>query len=324
MRGVSIFSLFTLIVFGLASMPGAQTVIKVAHINDPGVAAVFYAIKEGIVKSDKVKLELQAMSIPGVIQALQTKQTDIVQTSVIAFSKGVKRGLKAKIIAVGAIPQTDGYGIFVKSDSPIKKVADLRGKSWGVLALGASNVVHTRIVLEEKYNLRTGPVGGDLKPIQAPPLQLLALLERGNIDATFAFGVGFYRALRNKGFRLLVNAAAEYQGSFGSNPPVAVLVAFTDRIEKNPAAMKEAQRLLFESAKYYLDHRGEVSKAMASKYRANLDYLRWWGTKGQFDPHTLEPKYVKALDKFLQLAHKIGELNYSPNINDLIWKGYWQ
>lgn len=321
--GSSLFLFFTIVV-SLASLAVAQPVVKLAIIDDPGRAAVFYAASEGIVKSDKIKLEILSMSIPGVIQALQTKQTDIVDTSVIAYVKGVKRGLRAKIVAVSAVPRADGYGIFVKKESPIKTPADLRGKSWGVLSLGASNVVHTRIVLEEKYNIKTAPVGGDLKPVEAPPLQLLTLLEKGSVDAIFAFGIGFYQSERHKDFRLLINSGAEYERAFGENPPVAAFVAFTDRIEQNPEAIKEAQRLMYESGRYYIDHQEAVSRAMASKYRIALDYLYWWGTRGQFDPNSLEPKYLKSLQQFLQLAFKIGDLDYSPNIDDLVWKGYWE
>lgn len=300
MRPTSIFSLILLITMaGLSPGARAQTVLKVVHIDDPGVAAVFYAAKEGIVRSDKIKLEVSSVPLPALIQAMQTKQFDIIQTSVIAYAKGVKRGLKARIIAVGAVPRNDGYGIFVRRDSPIKGVADLRGKNWGVLSLGASNVVHTRIVLNQKYNINTAPLGGDLRPIEAPPLQLLTLLEKGNIDAMFAFGIGFYSAARHKDFRLLINSGAEYGQAFGPNPPMAALVAFTDRIEQNPEAMREAQRLLYDSAKYYIDHREEVNRAVASKYRVSLDYLNWWASKGQIDPPFLRAPIFKGTGPIL-------------------------
>lgn len=317
-------TIFLAMVLASGARSYAQPAVSLSHIDDPGFSMVFYALNEGKIKSDRVKLTLYPMAVPALIQVMGTKQTDITQTSAIAYAKAVKRGLDAKIIALGAVPRDDGYGIFVRSDSGITKVADLKGKRLGVHSLGAANVVHAKVVLAKAHKLNMALVGGDINAVEAPPLQLVTMLEQGKLESIYAFGIGFYQSAKRKELRLLLNAGAEYQKAFGENPPVAAYVAFTDRIKQKPEAMKETQRLIFESAKYYVQNADAVSKAVAAKSRLDPEYLRWWGVKAQEDPNSLEERLVNALAQFFKLSNEIGELEYMPNVREMLWKGYWE
>src|SRR3972149_5789940 len=124
--------IFLVLVLAYGARSYGQPAVSLSHIDDPGFSMVFYGLNEGKIKSDRVKLTLYPMAVPALIQVMGTKQTDITQTSAIAYAKAVKRGLDAKIIALGAVPRDDGYGIFVRADSGISKVADLKGKRLGV------------------------------------------------------------------------------------------------------------------------------------------------------------------------------------------------
>lgn len=302
----------------------AQQEVSIAHLDDPTYDLIFYPLKEGIIKSDRVKLKFNAVPVPALIQILATKENDIVGTASIAYPKAVKRGLDAKIMAIGTLPKYEGYGIFVRKDSPITKVADLKGKRLAVHSLGAGNVVQLKIVLHEKHRLNTAGVGGDLNLVEVPPLQIAALLDGGKVDAGFGFLIGFYQMVRHPNFRLLVKNAEEYGQTFGSMAPVEAYIVFSDRIKAKPEALREVQRLMYESTKYYRANFDTIAKATATKYRLDEAYLRWWFDKGSEVPLTLEDNLVDALDRFYQLAYKIGELDHMPNTREMIWKGYWE
>ena len=302
----------------------AQPEVSIVHLDDPTYELIFYPIKEGIVKSDRVKLKFVAMSVAAQLGVLGTKQYDMVGTASVSVPRLIKRGLEAKIAVLGTLPRYEGYGIFVRKDSPITKVSDLKGKRLAVHALGAGNVVQMKIVLNEKHKLNTARVGGDLELVEVPPLQIAALLDGGRIDAGFGFLIGFYQMNRNANLRLLVKNAEEYGETFGSMAPVEAYIVFSDRLKTKPEAIREAQRLMYESTKYYRANFDAIARATAAKYRLDEAYLRWWFDKGSEVPLTLEDKLVDALDRFYQLAYKIGELDYSPNTREMIWKGYWE
>lgn len=322
-----IFIATVLMALAFISWPGkglAQPEIKIAHLDDAGYEVMFYALKQGIIKSPKVKLKFQALPVPGLIQAMSSKQFDLIGTASIAVPKAVKRGLKVKIVSLGSITKEESYGIFVKKASDIKSVKDLKGRKLGIHSLGAANVVQMKIVLQKKFGLNTSRVGGDLNFVEAPPLMLATLLARGGVDAIFGFGVGFYKASRHPDFRLLIKTAEEYKKLTGMLTPVEAYIAFEDSIARNPEAIREVQRLFFESKKYYTAHGLEIVKEVAAKQKQDYNYLKWWFEKGWGSPFSLEKKWVDALDRYYQLAYEIGDLSYRPNTEKLIWKGYWE
>lgn len=321
-----IFMAAVLMALAFISWPGkgsAQTEVNIAHLDDAGYEVMFYALKQGIIKSPKVRLKFHALSIPSLIQAMASKQHDLIGTASIAVPKAVKRGLKAKIVCLGSTTKEGSYGIFVKKASDIKSVIELKGRKLGVHSLGAANVVQMKIVLQKKFGLNTSRVGGDLNFVEAPPLQLATLLARGGVDAIFGFGVGFYKASRHPDFHLLVKTAAEYKKAFGTLNPVEAYIAFEDFIARNPEAIREVQRLFFESKKYYTAHGDEIVKEVATKQKQDYNYLKWWFEEGWGSPFSLEKKWVDALDRYYQLAYEIGDLSYRPDTEKLIWKGYW-
>ena len=69
-------------------------------------------------------------------------------------------------------PAGEGAGVWVKSDSPIKRPKELKGKSLGSYALRSTGYTQVRLALIHKYGLNAALEGGDLKQveIQAPNL----------------------------------------------------------------------------------------------------------------------------------------------------------
>lgn len=315
--------LFALTFILIPSTGFAAPEIKIAHIDDAGFEILFYALKQGIITSPKVKVKFYPMAIPALIQAMSSKQYDIIGTAAIVVPKAVERGLKAKIVALSSGTKEDGFGIFVKSNSDIKSVNDLKGKKLGVPSLSAGNVIQMKIVLQKIFGLNAARLGGDLSFVEVPPLQSVALLDRGGIDASFGFLISFYKLARHPDFRLLVKTAEEYKKAFGKLAPVEAYIAFEDSIAKNPEAIKEVQRLFFESRKYFTANGDRLVKEVAVNKKQDYEYLKWWFESGGYYPLSLEEEWVEALDRFYQLAYEIGDLRARPDTRKLIWNGYW-
>ena len=108
----------------------AKEKITYAYLADPALEGVLYAIKNGIVKSDKIAIEASALQIPALISSTPAKKYDVIMNAVMAIPFAKRRGLDLVVLssALRSAKGRLGAGIWVKKDSPYKTLADLKGK----------------------------------------------------------------------------------------------------------------------------------------------------------------------------------------------------
>jgi sulfonate transport system substrate-binding protein len=106
----------------------------------------------------------------------------------------------AKFVYVGNDPASpEAEAIVVPKDSPIKSVADLKGKK---IALNKGSNVHYLLVKAlEKQGLKYG----DVQPVFLPPADARAAFERGAVDAWAIWDPFLSAAEKQVGARVLVN-----------------------------------------------------------------------------------------------------------------------
>ena len=120
----------------LVALPGtAYTKEKItyAHLIDPSLEGLLYAIKNNIVKSKTVEVDAKALAIPALIQSTPTKRFDVIMNAVMAIPLAKKRGLDLVVLstALRAGAAREGGSVWVKADSPYKTAKDLKGKTIG-------------------------------------------------------------------------------------------------------------------------------------------------------------------------------------------------
>ena len=71
----------------------AKDKITYAHLIDPSLEGLLYAINTGIVKSSTVEVDAKALAIPALIQSTPTKRFDVIMNAVMAIPLAKKRGL---------------------------------------------------------------------------------------------------------------------------------------------------------------------------------------------------------------------------------------
>ena len=124
----------------------AKNKLTFAYVTDPSHEAYFHAIRQGIVKSDRIDLELITTSIPALGQAMLGKQYDIIQTSSVIIPAAVTQGLNIQMLSTVIGRQTPGptASIWVNKDSPITSVDQLKGRRVATYGLGSTATVIVR------------------------------------------------------------------------------------------------------------------------------------------------------------------------------------
>ena len=86
----------------------AQTTVTFGYLADPSHEAVMWALRNGKVKSDTVKIEATPLDISALIQATAARTYDVVQTAAVAVPRARERGLDLRIVGTGLRYHTSG------------------------------------------------------------------------------------------------------------------------------------------------------------------------------------------------------------------------
>jgi NitT/TauT family transport system substrate-binding protein len=164
-------------------------------------------------------------------EALAAGAADIVFNSTMSVAGGRRKGVNVLCIANGANGYY-GWYLMVKTDSPIKQVAETAGKKVGITSAGSGTDILARWTLNtHKINFTRVPVGGG---------GLVPNLLTGNIEAAVVYSPLSFQMVQNKQARTLIHYGAEVPAhSTGS------WIA-TDRIIKdNPQAVQKTLNAIY-------------------------------------------------------------------------------
>jgi len=307
---------------GLSSKTGAQGRQKVtyAYLLDPAYDAVTWAMTNGKIASDLITVEARGLAIPQLIQATSAKQYDVIQTAVVGIPLAVQRGLDLRVMGVAqqASAGGEGAGVYVKSDSPIKTPADLKGKSLGTFGLRSTGHTLIRIAFTNKYKLNVPLEGGDIRQVEIQAPNLPAALTTGQIDAAALINSQAYRGMKTGEFRAIAETAKDNTDMFGMRFISAVNVGYQEGIAKRPAAYREFNRMFRESAAYAAKNRQEVFSAVGAKLNLEPAFFDWWFDKAWDVPGTFTEDHAKAVMRFYELSRDIGVLKDFQDIRTLV------
>ncbi|HSV82522.1 MAG TPA: MqnA/MqnD/SBP family protein [Ramlibacter sp.] len=297
--------------------------VSFAYLKDPAVEAVMYGIKTGKVKSDKVEAELRPLAVPALIQATMTKQYDIVQSSALSLPDAQDKGLKLAIVGVAQrlIPNGDGMALWVRNDSPVKSIADLKGKSLGITGLRSMGTSLIRIALWKKHGLNTSVQGGDIRFIEMPGGNLPGALATGRIDATNLVPTQAIAAREDKTLRRLGDISRDLQEIVGTDIVFTLLVGYPERLQAKPDAYREFLRMLKQSSEYALANRDEVFKAIGQEYNMPPAVLEAWFTRYLTFSVEVGDSDRKSIARVWQLCKELNVVGAYPDVDSVIWSG---
>lgn len=269
----------------------------------------------GIFKKHGIDLEVDARPFAGFLAGLPSKQCMAVTYSGIDAITKMNEGLDLVVIGGGLTTLQD---IFVRADSPIKNLADLKGKRLGVWSTGAGayKVIRTSVLDSAGYD-----IAKDTKQQQVAAPALFKLLERGQVDAMINISSFTIKAHSepNK-FRSIFSPNDFWEKKTGyPNVWTAPLVAWRSWVKQDPTRAKNFSEAVMESFAWLRDPKNLETAVKAHGRLAGISdaatvatYRKLLGEKKVFLTEWNQ-KVADSQWEFLELCKKYDILNKVPD-----------
>jgi ABC-type nitrate/sulfonate/bicarbonate transport system substrate-binding protein len=154
----------------------------------------------------------------------------------------LRSGTDIRLIA----PQIwSGNSWLVKKDSPYKTFADLKGKKIGNFARVTGAYFFSAVIAKEKKL----DIEKDFQSIPAETGALIALLERGEVEAINMFEPHTTRLVLSGKYRVLLDFDEELEKLFGAPPLKSSVGMLRETIEKQPTLVKAIRGAYVDAVK---------------------------------------------------------------------------
>jgi NitT/TauT family transport system substrate-binding protein len=306
----------------LAVPASAQTTVTFGYLADPSHEAVMWALRNGKVKSDTVKIEATPLDISALIQATAARTYDIVQTAAVAVPRARERGLDLRIVGTGLRYHTsgEGAGIWVAKGSPVKSVRDLKGRKLGVYSLGSAGITLIRIALADVHGFSVAVRGGDIEFVEMPAPALPAALASGRIDAATLIHAQAFKAQQSGEFVAITQTAGDLTRKFGVRMVSAVLAGYGEKLEAKPEVFREFLRVLHASMEYALKNPSEVFAAVGKETNTDPEFFKAWFSRFSGFPVVLTQDDLNAIDLLWKRSVELDILKTVPPAIETVWK----
>lgn len=207
-----------------------------AHASDTvrvGLAAVYpayaipYAANElGFYKEKDLDVQItQFRGGPATQEALASGAIDISTIAPGAAALAIAKGVGEKIVALSVPPTPEGWYILVPAASPIKSMADLKGKTVGVTQKGSlTDFWVQQAAAKAGVTVQTVPLG-------APAV--MPALKAKQVDAAILWPIFSYKGLADGDFRSVDDLGATMAPSVSEG-----WAASSDIIQNHPAVLR--------------------------------------------------------------------------------------
>jgi ABC-type nitrate/sulfonate/bicarbonate transport system substrate-binding protein len=247
-------------------------------------------------------------------QAFEAGALDLIAGGASGVIFAAAEGVTAKIIASISRQAESGFRVawYVKADSPIKSVADLKGKSIGIN--GFSTTGHLELVTAlDKHGLTDADV--KIIPVNFPAMQ--QTLESGKIDVGY-FPQPYAALLENE---IKVRKLFDSRYGMPFDQELIVLAGKDEYLKQNAIAVRAMMEDLKIATRFYLDKPKEARQALIDAkmvrvtpevYTTMLDYYR--------DP-SLRPD-VDSLERTQDAMVKAGFQSKKADVRSMVDLSY--
>ena len=207
----------------------------------------------------------------------------------------------------------DPYGpkaeaILVHKDSPIKNVADLKGKKVA-FAKGA-NVNYLVVKALEKAGLKYT----DIKPTFLAPADGRAAFEGKNVDAWAVWDPYLAAAQKATGARTLTDAT-------GLAPNRGYYLAAKSFAEKNPAALKTVLAGVTKVSDWAKKNPPEVAKLLSPALRIDAAVLEVAEKRRKYGIFPLTNDVIAKQQEIADTFYRINLIPKEIKVKEIVWQG---
>lgn len=299
-----------LLVTGLAVPPLAAQELKEVRIGFQK-AGIFPVVKQrGTLEA---KLKARGITVkwvefqfgPPILEAINTGNVDFGYTG--DAPPIFAQAARANLLYVAAVPSA-GYnqGIVVPDNSPIKTLADLKGKKVG-FAKGSSAHNTTVAALE-----KAGLAYTDITPVTLGPADAVAAFAGGNIDAWAIWDP--YLALAENGKVRVIAFSKDVQESN------SFFLANRDFTGKHPDIVALLNQTFDDEGKWAVDHRAEVATSLREATGVDKEATARAVSRSQYAVTPITDKIVATQQETADRFFKLGLIPKAVNVREIVWK----
>jgi NitT/TauT family transport system substrate-binding protein len=271
---------------------------------------IYAAAETGFFKQKGISLEVITMrGGPAAANALISGDVDLVTGALEQALKMKAKGQDIKVIA--SIQHKSPFAIVVPVDSPVKSLADLKGKTIGVTAVGSSSDVQLR-----GYMRQLGMDPDKDFQIAGLGASILPAFERGQVPAAIMLAPALTKVLADKKARTIAD--------FRQQPyhTMAVIVRGADVTGPKAATLKTVVQAMSAAQKALYDDPALASR-VAKAYFPDIDpTLMEQMIKAEIQQYASFPKDAKVsrdgFDNVVQTLIRIKELDKPIRYEDLV------
>jgi ABC-type nitrate/sulfonate/bicarbonate transport system substrate-binding protein len=247
-------------------------------------------------------------------QAFEAGAIDLASSSANGVIFGAAEGVMAKMIASVSRESSRGFSttFYVKDNSPIKSVPDLKGKTVGINGFFTSGHLWLKAALE-----KNGLAEADVKitPIPFPAMQ--EALDAGKIDLGM-FPQPF-AALAERQMKVRKIFDAKYGVPFDEE--LIVLTAKDEFLKTNAAAIRAFLADLKEATRFYLDKPREARQLLVDSKMVRATPDVYIAMNDYYHEPTMRID-VDALEKMQEFQIKAGFQKKQVDVRSLVDLGY--
>jgi sulfonate transport system substrate-binding protein len=212
----------------------------------------------------------------------------------------------AAVYAAGQ-PITNGQGILVPGNSPIRTIADLRGKRIGFTkGSSAHNIVVQTL---EKAGLGYA----DITPVYLTPPDAGPAFANGSIDAWAIWDPYFAIGETKQNGRILVNASEITKTN-------SFYIANRDFAKSNGRVLQEIVDVTASTAKWAEAHREDVAKSLSAVTGIPLDIQTVAANRSSFAVGPITEDIIATQQGVADRFFKLGLIPKPIVVRDAVWK----
>ncbi len=211
----------------------------------------------------------------------------------------------AKVVYVAATPAQQS-AILVAKDSPIRTLADLKGKK---LAFAKGSSSHNFVV---QALAKAGLAYTDVTPVFLNPADAAAAFARGSVDAWAVWDPYFALAEKRHNARVLTTT----DGILDSN---SFYLANSDYAARNPTVLKAALEEIGRSTVWGADHRADLARLIAEATGVDPDVQKIAIDRATIELVPLSDRIVQSQQTIADTFHKLGIIPRQITVRDAIW-----
>jgi sulfonate transport system substrate-binding protein len=213
----------------------------------------------------------------------------------------------AAIVYAAGEPITNGQGILVQGNSPIRAIADLKGKRVG-FTKGSS--AHNIVVQTLE---KAGLIYADITPVYLTPPDAGPAFANGSIDAWSIWDPYFAIGETKQNGRILVNASDITKTN-------SFYIANRDFAKAHGQVLQQIIDVTASTAKWAETHRDAVAQALSAVTKIPLDIQTVAANRSSFAVGPITEDIIATQQGVADRFFKLGLIPKPVVVRDAVWK----